>query len=51
MAEPAKFALRPTDEELIQFVTGTIIERFHPKKILLFGSYARGDARPRQRWT
>ena len=46
MAEPAKFALRQIDEELIQFVTRTIVERFHPKKILLFGSYARGEAKP-----
>ena len=33
MAEPAKFALRQIDEELIQFVTRTIVERFHPKKM------------------
>jgi predicted nucleotidyltransferase len=32
--------------ELLKLVTQTIVERFHPKRIVLFGSYARGDARP-----
>ena len=34
------------DEALIQEVTRRIIERFHPEKVILFGSHARGDARP-----
>ncbi len=29
---------------LLEQVTRTIIERFHPKRIVLFGSHARGDA-------
>ncbi len=35
-----------TQAELIKQVTQTIVERFHPKRIVLFGSYARGEARP-----
>lgn len=27
-------------------ITQTIVERFHPRRIVLFGSRARGDARP-----
>jgi uncharacterized protein len=34
------------DEKLIERVTETIVERFHPRRIVLFGSYARGDAGP-----
>ncbi len=43
MAELAECALRKIDEELIQYVTRTIVERFHPKKILLFGSELEPD--------
>lgn len=32
------------DENIIASVTCKIVERFHPKRIMLFGSYARGDA-------
>jgi predicted nucleotidyltransferase len=32
------------DEGTIASVTRTIIEQFHPRRIILFGSYARGDA-------
>ncbi|MEO8725955.1 MAG: nucleotidyltransferase domain-containing protein [Acidobacteriaceae bacterium] len=32
------------DEALIQDVTQRIMENFHPKNIILFGSHARGDA-------
>lgn len=46
MAALAKFELRKIDEELIQQITRTIVERFNPKKILLFGSQARGTPRP-----
>jgi UTP:GlnB (protein PII) uridylyltransferase len=35
-----------TQAALLEHVTKTIIERFHPKRIILFGSYARGEARP-----
>ena len=35
-----------TQAELLKQVTQTIVERFHPKRIVLFGSYARGEARP-----
>ena len=34
------------DSALIDRVTRTIIERFRPKRIVLFGSHARGDADP-----
>ena len=34
------------DEALIQEVTRRIVERFHPEKVILFGSHARGNARP-----
>ncbi len=32
------------DADTLAAVTHTIVERFHPRKIVLFGSYARGDA-------
>ncbi len=35
-----------TQTTLLEQVTRTIVERFHPKRILLFGSHARGDAGP-----
>jgi uncharacterized protein len=34
------------DEKLIRQVTDTIVEKFHPRRVVLFGSYARGDAGP-----
>lgn len=34
------------DQELIDDVVHRIVERFHPKRIVLFGSQARGDADP-----
>ncbi len=46
MVTPNKVALRRIDDELIRQVTRTIVERFHPRKVLLFGSYARGTAGP-----
>ena len=33
------------DESVIDYVTRTIVEHFHPQRIILFGSHARGDAR------
>ncbi|MGQ0556723.1 MAG: nucleotidyltransferase domain-containing protein [Nitrospiraceae bacterium] len=35
-----------TQAALLDHVTKTIVERFHPKRIVVFGSHARGDARP-----
>lgn len=35
-----------TQASLLDHVTKTIVERFHPKRIMVFGSHARGDARP-----
>jgi len=32
------------DADALTAVTRTIVARFHPKRIVLFGSYARGDA-------
>src|SRR5713226_4050837 len=34
------------DEALIQHITRTIVEHCNPRRIILFGSYARGDAGP-----
>jgi predicted nucleotidyltransferase len=33
-------------EKAIQDVVRQIVEKFHPQKIILFGSYARGKPRP-----
>ena len=35
-----------TQAALLDHVTKAIVERFHPKRIVVFGSHARGDARP-----
>jgi predicted nucleotidyltransferase len=34
------------DEALIREVTDRIVKAFNPKRVVLFGSHARGDARP-----
>jgi len=34
------------DMETIRDVTRLIVDRFHPYRVVLFGSYARGDAGP-----
>ncbi len=34
------------DAKLLEQITRTIIDRFHPKRIVLFGSHARGEAGP-----
>lgn len=34
-----------TQAALLKHVTKTIVERFHPKRIVVFGSHARGNAR------
>ncbi len=38
--------LRVIDQELIDEVVRTIVEHVHPRRIVLFGSHARGDAGP-----
>ena len=38
--------LRVIDQELIDEVVATIVDRFHPNRITLFGSHARGEAGP-----
>src|SRR5438477_13053447 len=38
--------LSPKIEEVIGEMVRRIVERFHPEKIMLFGSHARGDATP-----
>ena len=32
--------------QLLDYITTTIVNRFHPERIVLFGSHARGEARP-----
>ena len=36
---------RPVDDALLQEIVGKIVERFHPRRIILFGSRARGGHR------
>ncbi len=38
--------MRTINSELIAHITRTIVERCNPRRIVLFGSYARGDAGP-----
>lgn len=33
-----------TDTKLLEHITQTIVDRFHPRRIVLFGSHARGEA-------
>ena len=33
----------PIDEKLIEEITRKIVEAFHPRRVILFGSRARGD--------
>jgi hypothetical protein len=35
-----------TDSALLEHITRTIIEKFKPRRIVLFGSHARGEAKP-----
>ena len=35
-----------TQTALLEHVTKTIVERFRPKRIMVFGSHARGEAGP-----
>jgi len=34
-----------TDTKLLQQITRTIVDRFHPRRVILFGSHARGEAK------
>lgn len=34
------------ERDLLERVTRTIVEKFHPRRVILFGSRARGEARP-----
>jgi predicted nucleotidyltransferase len=36
----------PVDDALIAEITRRIVEACHPRRVILFGSRARGDARP-----
>jgi len=38
--------VRPSREAILDHITRTIVERFRPRRIVLFGSQARGDAAP-----
>src|SRR4051812_5000905 len=37
---------RAIDNSLVQHVVEKIVKNFHPKRILVFGSYARGEIGP-----
>ncbi len=37
---------QPVDDALLQEIVGKIVERFHPRRIVLFGSRARRDHQP-----
>lgn len=37
--------MRQIDERLIEEVTQKIVDEFRPRRIVLYGSFARGDAR------
>ena len=34
------------DARLLEQITATIVDRFRPKRVILFGSHARGEVRP-----
>ena len=36
----------PITDELVQEITRKIVQSFHPKRIIAFGSYARGEQKP-----
>lgn len=38
--------MRPITDELVYEVTRLIVDGFHPKRIIAFGSYARGEQGP-----
>lgn len=38
--------LATINDEVLEHITNTIVSRFHPRRIILFGSRARGEAQP-----
>jgi predicted nucleotidyltransferase len=34
------------NDDVLKHITDTIVEHFHPRRIILFGSRARGEAKP-----
>jgi len=38
--------IEPVDESLLRMILGRIVEHCRPRRVILFGSRARGDARP-----
>jgi len=46
MAAPTAYGLEVVDEARLAQIVGAIVERFHPRRILLFGSRARGEHQP-----
>jgi predicted nucleotidyltransferase len=43
---PPVYARQRIPQPAIQEIVRQIVEKFHPQKIILFGSYARGNPRP-----
>lgn len=41
-----KFLSRSAADREIQRMVGRIVRQFHPERVILFGSYARGEAGP-----
>lgn len=39
--------MQPGNEEIIQAMVKSIVEKFNPEKVILFGSHARGNASPK----
>ena len=39
-------AVDTTQESVIDLIARTIVDRLHPRRVILIGSRARGDARP-----
>lgn len=46
MATDSRQAALPISAERLREITRRIVERFHPRRIVLFGSGARGEAGP-----
>ena len=40
------YGFRTMTDTLLDHITRTIVERFHPRRVILFGSRARGEAQP-----
>ena len=38
--------LKPSEEKIVNEIIKRLVARFHPEKIVLFGSYAHGSATP-----